>query len=263
MHTSLRVLLPVGCLTILSACSDGGTDPIVEPHIAAEVSTTPEFATVSVGGTVALNAAARDDAGALIPSPSVIWNTLPATFASASGTGTIGTVGGVAPGVTRVSATVNSASDTTWVATLGPNSLLATAFIGARPSATVTRGQIVTVPITLDMSRVGANGDLGSARIDLLYNASILVYQSAVAGVAGLTTFTSPSPGVFRFALDAATPQGTPNLTLATVTFRVADTAALDAYTVLVLNHTAAPKRTNTTAYEAPVSVWGRVRVTQ
>jgi hypothetical protein len=257
-----RTLAPVGLLALLTACGDGGTGP-VETRIATEVSTTPEFATVSVGGTLQLAAQARDVDGAVIPSPSVIWNTLPATFATATGAGGSSTVSGVAPGVTRVSAQVNGATDTSWVAVLGSQGVLSTAFIGGRPSATVARGQLVTVPILLDLSRASSNGDLGSARIDLLYNPAVLVYQSAVAGLAGSTTFTVPNPGTFRLAFDGTAPQGTSNLTLATVTFRVADAAALDAYMVLVLNHTAAPARLNSQPYEAPVSVWGRVRVMQ
>lgn len=260
-----RLVVSLGLLPVLQACGgEEGTGPVIEPRVAAETSTAPEFATVSVGGTTQLAAAARDSAGVLIPNPSVAWASLPAAgVATVSGTGVDGTVGGVAPGVARISARVNDASDTSWVAVLGPSSLLATAFVGARPSATVSRGQTVTVPVRLDMSRVGASGDLGSARIDLLYNPGVLVYQSAVAGVAGSSSFSVPSPGTFRYAFDGAAPQGSANLTLVSVTFQVAPSAPLDSYIVLVLNHTSAPASTGGQPYDPPVSVWGRVRVTQ
>lgn len=250
----------LGLSLVLASCSGGGTEP-QPPRIATEVTTSPEFATVGVGESLVLMATARDSAGGVIGNAPFVWTPLPSTFASVTGAGASGTVSGIAPGAVRVSAQSGAASDTTWVAVLGPNSPLSTAFIDGRPSAAVVRGQIVSVPIRLNLSRLGLNGDLGTVQLELRYNPGLFVYHSATAGVSGTSSFTVPSAGTFRFSLDAAAAQGSADLTLVTVNFQVPPSAPTGSYTVLMLTYTAAPTRTNGQPYETPVTVWGRVRV--
>jgi hypothetical protein len=250
-------------ITATSGGKRGTAQVTVESRVAAEVLATPEFTTVSVGATAPLTLEARDAAGASIPNPAIAWNSLNAALATVSGRGSTAAVSGVAPGVTRIAARVNNAADTSLIAVLGPSSLLSTSFVDARYTATVFRGQTVTVPVMLDMSRASASGNLGSVQFDLLFNASLLRFQSAVAGVSGNATFSLANPNTFRFSFTGTAPQGQSNLTLVTVTFEVPQTAPLNANTVLVLNHTAAPTSTSGQPYELPVTAWGRLRVTQ
>jgi hypothetical protein len=194
--------------------------------------------------------------------PPVSWSSLNGTTASVAGAGSAAPVSGVAAGVTRIAARVNDAADTSLIAVLGPRSLLSTNFIEGRYSATVARGQLVNVPVVLDVSRASANGDLGSIQFDLLYNTSLLAYRSAVAGVAGSAVADVSTPGTFRFRFTGTAPQGRSSFTLVTVTFQVPQTAPL-ANTVLVLNYTAAPTSTGGQPYELPIAAWGRLRVAQ
>lgn len=248
-------------ITATSGGKRGTAQVAVGSRVATGVTTTPDFATVSVGATTQLSAEARDAAG-VVPNPPVTWSSLAATTASLAGAGSAAPVSGVAPGVTRIAARVNGAADTSLIAVLGPRSLLSTNFIEGRYSAAVARGQFVTVPVVLDMSRASANGDLGSIQFDLLYNTSLLSYRSAVAGVSGNAVVDVSSPGTFRFRFIGSAPQGRSSLTLVTVTFQVPQTAPL-ANTVLVLNYTAAPTSTSAQAYELPIAAWGRLRVAQ
>jgi hypothetical protein len=249
----------------ITATSDGkrGTAQItVGTRVATQVTTTPDFATVSVGATTQLTVDALDAAGAPVPNPPIAWSSLSATTASVAGAGSTTPVSGVAPGVTRIAARVNNAADTSLIAVLGPRSLLSTNFAEGRYSVTVARGQLVSVPVVLDVSRASANGDLGSIQFDLLYNTSLLAYRSAVVGANGSATVDVSSPGTFRFRFTGTAPQGRSNLTLVTVTFQVPQTAPL-ANTVLVLNYTAAPTSTSNQPFELPIAAWGRLRVAQ
>lgn len=265
LRRAATLVVVLGSFSVLAACGgDGGTTE-VDTRVAASVSTTPEFITVDVGGSRPVAAEVRDSAGVLISNPAATWWSLSAVTATVDGSGASGSVRGVAPGITRVIAQVNTAADTTLVASLGTRSLLSTSFVNGLPNATATPGQIVQVPVMLDMSRVGANGDLGSAQFDLQFNPALLVYQGAVAGVEGVATFSVPNPGRFRFSFNGAVPQGRSNLTLVTLTFLVPQSAPTEVNnnTVLVMNHTAAPASTTGQPYELPVTAWGRLRVTR
>ena len=262
LRRATTLVVSLGSVPVLLACGgDGGTPPPVDTRVAATVVTSPDFTTVDVGGSKVVAAQVRDSSGALIGNPAVTWWSLSAVTATVSGSGLTGNVGGVAPGITRVVAQANTAADTTLIASMGPRSLLSTSFVNGIPNATVAPGQIVQIPVVLDMSRVGANGDLGSVQLELQFNGGLLVYQGAVPGVDGNAVFSVPSPGRFRFSFTGAVPQGRSTLTLVTVAFRVPDSAPADANTVLVMNYTSAPASTTGQAYEVPVTAWGRLRV--
>lgn len=247
-------------ITATSGGKSGTAQLTVETRIATAVTTAPDFATVSVGGTTQITAQARDAAGVIL-NPAVAWSSLATDRATVAGVGAGATVSGVAPGVTRIAARVNTAADTSLLAVLGPQSILSTGFIDGRYSATVTRGQTVNVPVVLDMSRASAGGDLGSIRFDLMYNTAILSYRSAAVGVNGSATAGVVTPGTFRFVFTGTAPQGRSSLTLVTLTFDVPQTAPLNANTVLVMNYTGAFTSTAGQPYELPVTAWGRLRV--
>lgn len=253
--------LDVGGPVTITASAEGrnGTAQItVVARTASRIAVTPRFATISTGATTALQASAFDAAGVAIPDPSVTWRS------GATGTATVSTSGvasGVAPGEAAITATVDAAVDTTWVAVLSSGSLLSTAFVGGSVKPTLTPGQVVTVPVILDLSRVSAGGDLGSVQFDLLYDPAILTYQSAQGGVQGSVNHNVPTPGMFKFAFAATEVQGIASLTLVTVTFQVSPSAPVGTQRLLRLNYTAVPTNTAVQPYSIPIAVGGRFKV--
>jgi len=135
------------------------------------------------------------------------------------------------------------------------------AFTGGQAKTYVGRGQTITVPVVLDLSKVSAGGDLGAAQFELKYDPAVLVYQSAAAGVTGTADFNVPTPGTFRFSFAGTDPQGTARLTLVTITFQVAPGAAVGAQRALTLTYTAQPANTSFAKYALPIAVAGRVQV--
>ncbi|HEX8362693.1 MAG TPA: Ig-like domain-containing protein [Longimicrobium sp.] len=232
---------------------------IVAVPVAARVAVTPAFATVDVGAAVSFTASAFTAAGVAISNPSVSWGPPPnnpaVALVSASGV-----VSGVTPGSSPVVARANSASDTAFVAVLGPRSLLSTAFVGAEARAVVRAGQTITVPVVLDLSRVSSNGDLGAAQFVLSYDPAVLLFRSAVVGIGG-ADFHVPMEGSFRFSFAGTQPLGSSRVTLATVTFQVAPGTAAGTRRALGLSYSAQPASTGFQRYERPVAVGASIRV--
>lgn len=259
--TGLVSAVAAGGPVTVTATAEGrsGTSQItVQARTAARVQITPRFATVDVGAAVPLQVAAFDAAGVAIPSPVVAWSAASPERATVSAAGS---VSGVAAGLAAFQARVDAAADSAWVAVLGPATLLSTAFAGGNVAATAAPGQTVSVPVLLDLSRVGADGDLGSAQFDLLYDPAVLEYVSAQVGVTGSASYNVPTPGTFKFGFAATAAQGASSLTLVTVTFRVAAGAPAGTLRAFTLAYTAPPTSTGFAAYGAPLSVGGRLRV--
>ncbi|HEX2188611.1 MAG TPA: Ig-like domain-containing protein [Longimicrobiaceae bacterium] len=225
---------------------------------AARVAVAPAFATVDAGGTATLRAAALTAAGDTVRGAEIAWSATPGTVATVGATGV---VTGAAEGQARVVARSGTLADTATVAVLGPRTLLSTAFPGTSLRADIAAGQTFTVPVVLDLSKVGSNGDLGAAQFDLVFDPAVLQFDGAASTLQGAAETNLAAPGRVRFAFAATAPQGSARLTLATLTFRVAPGAAAGTQTALDLTYTAAPTSTGFAAYDLPVAVDGRVRV--
>ncbi|HEX8395787.1 MAG TPA: Ig-like domain-containing protein, partial [Longimicrobium sp.] len=229
----------------------------VTPRTATSLVVNPRFTVVNVGQTANVAAAASDASG-VIPSPATTWVSANTGTATVNGSGQ---VLGVAAGVTRVSAQVNSVSDTSFTAVLASNSMLSTAFTGGQVRADIRAGTTITFPVTLDMSRVSATGDLGAVQFEFRYDPTLLEFQSGQGGLTGNVEIHSPTPGTVRFAYAGTAAQGSANLTLATLSFRVLPTAATGRYSNVILTYTAPPTSTTFQSYGMPVAMWGRLSV--
>lgn len=250
-----------GSVTLTAECEGkkGTAAVTVAATSAARVTVTPNFTTVDVGQSHNFQVTAFDASGSAIRNPSAAWISASNGVATVSSTGS---ASGVAVGQTRIVAQVNQAKGEATLAVLGPTSLLSTAFVGGAVEAPGKPGEVISVPVTLDLSRVSSTGDLGSVQFDLTYDVSVLQYESATAGISGSTTFNVPTPGTFKFSFAGTNPQGKAQLTLATISFRVAPGAAVGTERELKLTYTARPSGTNFNSYELPIGVGGRFRVT-
>ncbi len=225
---------------------------------ATRVAIVPGFATVDAGGTSTLRAAALAANGDTVRGATFTWSATPEAQATVSAAGV---VTGVAAGQARVVARSGTLADTATVAVLGARTLLSTAFPGGSIRASVPAGQTFTVPVVLDLSKLGSNGDLGSAQFDLVFDPAVLQYVSAASTLQGAAETNMVSAGRVRFAFAGTSVQGSARPTLATLTFRVAAGAAAGTQTPLDLVYTVAPTSTGFAAYEIPVAVDGIVRV--
>jgi hypothetical protein len=234
--------------------------PVVPPppQQVARVAVTPGFVTVDAGATSTLRAAALAAGGDTVRSAAFTWSATPEAAATVS---SAGVVTGVAEGQARVAARSGSFADTATVAVLGARTLLSTAFPGGSIRASVPAGQTFTVPVVLDLSKLGSSGDLGSAQFDLVFDPAVLQYVSAASTLQGAAETNLVSPGRVRFAFAGTSAQGSARPTLATLTFRVAAGAAAGTQTPLDLVYTVAPTSTGFAAYEIPLAVDGVVRV--
>lgn len=251
----------------ISAATDGVTGtfaltisavPVVQPPVATRVAVVPTFSTVDAGGTSTLRAAALAANGDTVRGTVFNWSAIPQAAATVSAAGV---VTGVAPGQALVVAQAGNLADSAVVAVLGPRTLLSTAFPGGSIRSSVAAGQTFTVPVVLDLSKVGSNGDLGSAQFDLVFDPAVLQYVSAASTLQGAAETNLVSAGRVRFAFAGTSVQGSPRPTLTTLTFRVVAGAAAGTQTLLNLGYTVAPTSTSFAAYEIPLAVSGIVRV--
>jgi hypothetical protein len=229
----------------------------VHVPVAARVEVSPRFAAAGVGAQTALQAQAFTAGGERVLFPPIAWTPLSAALTVAGD----GTASAAAPGVYRAFAQVDAARDTAAIAVLGSTSLLSTAFAGGAILADARAGETVDVPVTLDLSRVSATGDLGALQLELRYDPAVLSFETHTAGARGALDVFSPSAGVVRVAFVETAPQGTAQLTIATLRLRVAAGAPAGLRTALTLLYTANPASTTFTPYSAPLVVGGRVRV--
>ena len=171
---------------------------------------------------------------------------------------------GVAPGVARLTFTVDAASDSARVGVLGPSSILSTAFVGGQARAEAAPGATITVPVTFDMTRVSATGDLGSVGFELSYDPALLTFVSGEAGVSGTVVVNGDSPGTVAFGAISTAAQGSGSLTLVTLTFTVSPSAVPGTGTALGLVYADAPTNVDVSQlveYEIPVALGGWLRI--
>jgi hypothetical protein len=156
---------------------------------------------------------------------------------------------------------VNAVSDTAAVAVLGGTSLLSTAFAGGTYTTSVTRGQTISVPVVLDMSRVSTSGDLGAAQLDLTYDPAALEYLSAQATATGSSSVNSPGAGTVKFSYAHTAAHGSGVVTLVTLTFQVPSTAVVGRTYAFSLVYVGQPTSTTFAPYGTPIAVGGRIRI--
>jgi|GEM_PF-1931786 len=225
--------------------------------VAARVEVTPRFAQAEVGQVVALDAAAFTAAGERVLAPAVTWSAPGAAISVGPGGAT---VSGPAPGIYRVTAAVNAARDTATLAVLGASSILSTAFARDAILADAAPGELVSVPVVLDLSRVSSTGDLGALQLEVAFDPAVLAYESFAPGARGALDVFSPAAGRVRVAFAETAPQGTGRFTVLTLRFRVSASAAAGARSALALTYRA-PTSTAFAPYALPIAVGGTVRV--
>lgn len=218
----------------------------VEPG-PTEAGVAPAFATLATGETLALRA-----------SGATAWSSNASGVASVAADGTV-TAG--TPGVAEIVARAGERADTAVVAVLGPASLLSTAFAAGTFRAAAEPGASLAVPITLDLSRLGSEGDLGAVELDLLFDPAVLELRGVTSALKGATDHHVVEPGRLRFAFAGTAAQGQPLLVLAEIAFQVRAGAPAGAETALRLSFPARPVGTSLAPLELPIAVGGRIRV--
>jgi hypothetical protein len=216
----------------------------------ARVSISPELTVLAIGETVQLRAVPVDAEGDTIPVP------LPLAVGPVlAATGEPGVYRGAALGHATVHTQLGGvSSNTAVVAVLGAGELLAAAVPeGPRNRR---RGDRVTVPVILDMSRVVNPGDLGALELEIGYDNFSLELKSATPGVAGSIS-EGGVPGRYRFAFASASPTTSARLTLVTLVFEVTPGARPGSILSVNLTFPSAPASTGFAAYPQPVVVNG------
>ncbi len=220
----------------------------------------PSYSTVAEGASVSLAVIARDAEGNPVAAPAVTWSSGSPTVVAVSAEGV---VTGVSEGVAIVTAQAGALTAEAAIGVVGTGGLIATALPGGSFQLEVAPGSEILIPITLDMTRVSANGDLGSILAVLEFDPAVLSTdaEEAQSGLSGLTTANVPNPGEFRFGFIGTTPQGSGDLVLVTVPFTVSATATPGTTVELTLRFPETPTSTSFVSYPDPVAVSGTVVV--
>lgn len=243
-----------GIIALVDAAADTAT---VTVDIKADsIFISPVADTTVVGGNVQFTVKAYS--GGQEIQANVTWTSTTPAVATVDITGK---ATGVAAGVTKIVATSGNAADTASLGVAGANSIVSTAFPNGSALATLTAGQEFTVAVTFDMNRVSGNGDVGSVQFDFDYDAAkIEVVSTDKGGMAGTVEINTDVAGKVKYALINLAPQGSSDLTLVTVTFKVKAGAATGR-SAFSLTYTALPTTSGFVNYEAPVAVAGEVQI--
>jgi hypothetical protein len=171
-----------------------------------------------------------------------------------------GIVTGVEPGTAWIIAATCDVRDSVRVAVAGPATVIGTAYVAGDPAEVrPAAGQLVTVNVELDRSRVSPNGDLGAAQFKLFFDPAFVDYESMQVIAGGVGNLANA--GEFSFAYASTEPTGTARTVLATVTFRTRAGLPAGAVHDFRLQFTEAPVATNFTRYSMPLTLGGRLRV--
>ena len=161
----------------------------------------------------------------------------------------------------KIAVRAGSATDTLAVAVLGGQNLLLLAGVDGSPAAEVRPGAQVTVPVTLDMSKVSPTGDLGSIQFELHYDPAVLEFVSGSDELSGTALINRVEPGRVRFAFASTDPQAKSALTLAKLNFQVVETAPAGALSAFSVTLAGAPTASDFGKYSTPVTFGGSVRI--
>jgi hypothetical protein len=236
-----------------------GGDPVDPPApTVAEVSLSPTYRTASPGETVAFTAHLYDAAGRALSGPTVEWSSVDPELLQVDATGRVSPQHA---GVGRVVAHSGTAVDTALVAVLGAHDLLVSALPTGTVKASRAPGQEVSIPVTLDLSRVSSAGDLGAIQFDVSFDPAVLEYVSSAVSVAGVAAANLVEPGRVRFAFAGTEAQGKALIPLMTLTLRVKSQAAAGSFSGFAVSFVGQPMSTGFDAYQSPMSVAGTVVV--
>lgn len=269
IHRHSMLALSLALLASSVACSGdatapsftdltGGTTPPPAAAPVATVSLSPTYRASSPGEQVAFKASLFDAQGRSVTGASVSWVSADPSLVK------VDQAGNVSPqqeGVARVVANAGQAVDTAIVAVLGSQDLLVSALPEGSVKISKAAGQEVSVPVSLDLSRVSPTGDLGSVQFDVTYDPRVLEYVSSAVNVSGAAAANLVEPGRVRFAFAGADPQGQSLVKLLTLSLRVKSGAPAGAYSSLTVTFAGLPTSTGFKSYRSPLTVAGTVLV--
>lgn len=249
----------------ISTAALADTANITVRQIPASISLTPTSLNLNTGQAQTMTASLADSSGALIPAATadgaLRFTTSQAAVASVDAT--TGAINALTAGTVVIraqSVTVPAIADSSYIAVTAANSILATAIpFGSTGTLSLARNQTLRVPVTIDMSRVSATGDLGAADVKVRFSATALQFDSAqvVAGAVGNLSAT----GEYSIAFAGTNAVGASSVIVGTVFLKVLPTAVRSTDAVLNLIFPYAPVSTGIVNYQAPVVLPGRVRI--
>jgi uncharacterized protein YjdB len=222
LNTAVATVTAVGVVTAVANGSAGivatsgsvsDTATVTVNIVASRVVISPVADTMAVGGSVQFSATTFDSNGNQI-SAGVAWSSSAVGVATVNGSGL---AAGVGAGVTSIIATSGAAADTAQLGVAGANSIVSTAFANGSAQATVAAGAQVTIPVTFDMGRVSANGDLGSLALEVSYDSSLFTLVSATSSIAGSPDVNTGTVGKVTFGYINANPLNMSEFDLLTV----------------------------------------------
>jgi hypothetical protein len=235
-----------------------GRTPEPTPAQVASVSLSPEYRAAVPGEKIAFKANLFDAEGRSLSGLTVEWSSVDPSLLQ------VDDAGNVSPqreGVGRVVAHSGQAVDTALVAVLGEKDLLVAALPEGAVKARRAPGQTVSVPVSIDLSRVSTSGDLGSIQFDVTYDASVLEFVSTAANVAGSAAANLVEPGRVRFAFAGTEAQGQAQVKLLTLELKVKSGAAAGSYSSFGISYAGRPTSTGFDAYQSPMTIAGSVVV--
>jgi hypothetical protein len=241
---------------LLIATADSAADTLsVTVYLAraARVAIDPQYVQLEAEGTIRTRRVAFDAAGDTVHFASFSHSSQSPDVATFD----FGDVRARGTGTTRVVARVDAAADTATVVVLGTRSILTSAWARGDAVARVRAGDTVSVPVSIDLSRVGATGDLGALQAELAYPTALLAFDAVRAEPGSSVQVNAVQPGVLRIAYASPQPRAEPRVIVATLTFRV--TGAAGARGSLRLVHTLAPRTAGFQAYDGLIVPEGRI----
>jgi hypothetical protein len=252
-------------LALAAACSgpvptdpsSGGPATSPGPSVAS-MTLSPGYRTTNTDESIILDASLLDAEGRAISAAPMEWSSVDPALV------TVDERGGIHPrqaGVARVAARSGRAADTAIVAVLGERDLLVSVLPGGAVKTRRAPGRAVSVPVTLDLSKVSRSGDLGGIQLDLTYDATLLEYVAARPGLAGAAVVNLVRPGRVRFAFASTDPQGRARVKLLTLHLRVKRGAKTGRTAALGVSILGRPFSTDFEAYRKPRTVVGRIIV--
>jgi uncharacterized protein YjdB len=208
------------------------------------------YAEVDVGKSTSIRVVVTASDGDTLRRPDIEWSVLDGAVASVDATGAIR---GTASGTARIVARSGAAADTALLVAVPSNGLIGTAFVSGSPRATARAGDLVTVDISLDLSRASPEGDLGASEFELAYDSTLFTYERVASPASGSVATNPAVRGRVRVAFASTAKQGAGDVVLARISFRTAAAAPEGARRTFGLTFTARPVSTGFTAYLLPV----------
>jgi hypothetical protein len=253
----VMLLLTAACdgSAVISPDLSGGQ---LQPPTPARLVLSPAFQVVDAGESAQFSARISALDGAEIAASEIVWTSSDTTVVAVDASGRVQARGA---GVARVTANSGAVRDSAIITVAEADDVLLTALANGTANSVVKPDQAISVPVTLDLSRVSSDGDLGSLQFDVLYDANLLVHQSATVNISGAAMVNEVEPGRIRFVFAATENQGMGVFTLLTLNFKVSSSAVSGARGALSVQYDVAPTNSHLDPYGIPVTVGTAFRV--